>query len=469
MFPLLVAVMVCLAAALPAWACTLPIFRYGLEQWHPDVYVVTIFTKGEADEATQGVVDWLEEAADRDEGPANLRVQLVDIDRLDEADDPDQDLGELWARVGEDAQPPLMVVQYPNPGGFLLPVVQPARVFDTVWQGTPSIEAAGSIVDSPVRQEIARRVLDGDSIVWILIEGGDEEADDEAAEQLKTWIDDASKKIPLPEIDERDIEKYMSGYGPEMRVAMSMIRVSREDAAEAATLGMLLEQEGGLREADTPIAVPVFGRGRMLGGFTGEFFTQEMIDTASEFLIGSVDSCEIKDQNPGTDLLTVAPWSAVMQDGAAPGDVMPAMTGLPTMTPEEIEEATVVGPDATSTQNVVNPSLYLPIAWTVAAVEVAPPEAAPDAEPVTANPRVREVPDTANDNLKRLTAPRTGETVPVSTTSTTPPTTGAPVAGESGTFAGVGLMWLGLLLVGALAIIIALSVYVVRNGAAEAV
>ncbi len=463
MWAAVLAVLLAMAWSASSWGCTLPIFRYGLEQWHPDTYVVTIFTHGEASESARAVTDSLQDAADRNEGPANLRVQVVDVDRMADFQDPDQDLAEMWARVGEGAGDELMVVQYPNPGGYLLPVVQPARDFDLVWKGEPTREAAASLLESPLRREVGRRLLEGDSMVWVLVEGGDKEADEAAAAELQEWIDDAASTIPLPEIEERDKERYMSGFGPELKVAMSMIRLSRDDAAEAATLGMLLEQESGLRESKAAIAVPVFGRGRMLGGFTGEFFTQEMIHNAADFLIGSVDSCEIKDQNPGTDLLTVSPWSAVMQEGEAVGEVLPALPTLPGNAGAAASEAAIP---------VVHPSLYMPTLWQVVAVQSGG-EMVGETVGEAGNPRVRENPVAVNPKMQKLVNAREAAEADAAIhlvaapAADSAPTDGTPTLAAS-VFASGGLMWLGLILGGAVLIILALSVYVVRNGAAQA-
>ena len=51
------------------------------------------------------------------------------------------------------------------------------RTWDRIaWQASVTAENAARLVDSPLRQEIARRLLDGQSAVWVLLECGDGQA-----------------------------------------------------------------------------------------------------------------------------------------------------------------------------------------------------------------------------------------------------------------------------------------------------
>ncbi len=72
---------------------------------------------------------------------------------------------------------------------------------------------------------------------------------------------------------------------------------------------MLLGSEPDLNELSQPMAFPVLGRGRVLYALVGRGISREMIGVASTFMVGPC-SCQVKDQNPGFDLLLQFDWNA---------------------------------------------------------------------------------------------------------------------------------------------------------------
>ena len=62
--------------------------------------------------------------------------------------------------------------------------------------------------------------------------------------------------------------------------------------------------------ANEPMVFPVFGRGRVLEPLIGAGINKENVLEHSGYLCGAC-SCEIKDQNPGIDLLIAANWEPV--------------------------------------------------------------------------------------------------------------------------------------------------------------
>jgi hypothetical protein len=86
-----------------------------------------------------------------------------------------------------------------------------------------------------------------------------------------------------------------------------VLRVPRDSAEEQALVGMLLGCEPDLVELSQPMAFPVFGRGRALLPLVGAGITAKNVHDAAEFLAGPC-SCEVKEQNPGFDLLLKADW-----------------------------------------------------------------------------------------------------------------------------------------------------------------
>ena len=138
-----------LLAAIPLWACSVPVFRYALERWVSDPYLVVVFHRGELTEEQKALVNRLGPKGERAEGYANLKVRAVDLSN----DNPDADMLELW-KLQKTETLPWMAVHYPAP-------------FPPAWAGPFEKEVVDGLIDSPVRREIARRVLKGNTAVWV--------------------------------------------------------------------------------------------------------------------------------------------------------------------------------------------------------------------------------------------------------------------------------------------------------------
>ena len=284
----------------PAGACDTPVFRYALERWPPDAYRVVVFHGEPLSPTQQQAVDHLQRASTEGGGTANMTVRLVDLSG--EVDPPTQ---ALWRAQGS-AKLPHVVVVYPlgmaSGGG--------------VWAGPLSTSTAEAIVDSPARRQIAKRILADQSAVWVLVESGDKPKDDAAADVLTEQLSRMPNVLKLPA---RFVEPEPATDGRAPRdvpeIKFSLLRLSRSDSAESVLLAVLLGSEPDLngRYASQPIAFPVFGRGRALYALVGKGVNERNVLEACAHLVGMC-SCEVKDQNPGTDLLIAADWQAEIAD-----------------------------------------------------------------------------------------------------------------------------------------------------------
>ncbi len=355
-------------------ACNVPVFRYALERWPSDPFEAAVFHRGGLSAEAQGVVDWLKGCATGEEAVlANLLLTTIDL-----TEHKDLDTTQIW---GDRAEPalPYLCVRYPRY----------SRIPGNVWEGSFSMKAAKALVDSPARREIAKRILGGDAAVWILLESGNREADDAAAKKLGGILDKVAGDLLLPpsvedlyaaqyggltaagysEVDVTSANGGAAGEAPgEEPVAeqepvgekpsFSVIRVSRRDPAEAFLVNVLLGSEPDLRKYEEPMAFPVFGRGRVLYALVGKGITEDNVYEASTFLVGPC-SCQIKQLNPGVDLLMPIDWDAGLEESFAEEDELPPLTGLAGMEPEvaveqetaDVEEAapSVVEPEPDKT------------------------------------------------------------------------------------------------------------------------
>jgi hypothetical protein len=193
-----------------------------------------------------------------------------------------------------------------------------------IWTGALTKENAQMLVDSPARREIVTRLLKGESATWIMIESGDKGKDDEAASEIEKAFVKAEGVLKIPDgvltVEEAREVSQGAGSDPDdvlrssipLKIAFSLIRISRANPAESIFREMLLHMEDDLREfGDEPMVFPVFGRGRALEPLIGGGINSENVFEHASYFCGAC-SCEIKNQNPGIDLLIAANWEAAI-------------------------------------------------------------------------------------------------------------------------------------------------------------
>jgi len=302
---LIVATIVVLTASL-AWACNVPVFRFALERWRPDPYQVVLLHRGPLADADREVLRPLEER--QDAGRVNVAVRTVDVDQIDAAQEEDAADAALWAAVSSQGEPalPLLVVQYPTH----------LKIEKPVWTGSPGTEAIARLVDSPARKELARRLADGQTAVWVVLESGQSGRDEAAATVVAEEIKKLESELELPELT--DAPEDAIAARASLKIEFSALRIRRDDPAEAALAAMLIGCEPDLaqRTGDT-IVFPVFGRGRALWPLVGPGITAKNIRDSAGFLVGAC-SCEVKELNPGFDLLMAADWDELLAQGPLP-------------------------------------------------------------------------------------------------------------------------------------------------------
>ena len=301
-----------LLSTVPARACSVPVFRYALEHWDAAPFRAFVFHRGPLSDAQRASVHEFGKDGLAGKSHANISVRSVDLDQ-----DPAPELLDLWKQTRTDTLP-WLTVQFPATN----------RASGTIWSGPLTPESAAQLLDSPARGEIVRRLGEGQSAVWLVLESGDAAKDSAAAELLDARLKHLASILELPKLDAQDIANGLVSTGQDgMRLEFSMLRVARGDAREEAFIRILLGAEADLAEAKGPIVIPIFGQGRALYALVGDGIKHETIDKAATFLIGKC-SCEVKEQNPGFDLLLAADWKALLTAQNAGIPDLPTMAEL---------------------------------------------------------------------------------------------------------------------------------------------
>lgn len=310
----LVAIGVCLALMLAgervAMGCSVPVFRYALEHWIPDAYHAAVLHRGPLSPDDRQRLEQLR-PRDVDGQPlVNLKVEAVDLD----GELPDKFRRQSEALAG--AGLPMLILGRPGATGV-------------VWSGGLTDDAVRRVVDSPLRQTIVQQLLEGESVVWVLLESGNAERDDAAWDELTTELQRLQKTLRLPTLDPQDAAS-LAASEESLKLSFTAHRLPRDAEAEAVLREMLLSVEPDLRDPsfrDEPMAFPIFGRGRVLYALIGAGINAETIEEACRFLTAGCQ-CTVKQQNPGVDLLLAAAWARYVVPTEPREKTLPPLSGL---------------------------------------------------------------------------------------------------------------------------------------------
>ena len=309
----LLAAMAMVASAAVAMACQVPVFRYALERWPADKYQVIVLSSGALDAASQTSLQRLQSA--QAEHGANFEVASADVATID-----DPRLLKLWQQH-QPNDAPLMVVLYPRAAEQV-----PDRVIEASELSNAAVDR---LLHSPVRKEVARRLSSGQSAVWIFVPSGDAEKDSSALRTLEHRVAASQERLTVPTAEVLDIEpERLENNQIPLRIEFSVVTLDRQDPQEAFLLAILAQSEAGLSQAE-PQAFPVFGRGRVLYGLVGRGIMPATIDTACKFMAGPC-SCQVKNQNPGFDLLLSYDWDEAVA-GSMISDALPDESAEPVL------------------------------------------------------------------------------------------------------------------------------------------
>jgi hypothetical protein len=303
-----------------AFACNVPVFRYALERWPADLYELVIIHQGKLDQTASDNVQSLQELSHKADGTANFNLRMIAA-----TDIQDDLVNQIWKEHGSLGKPVLALL-YPRNAQEI-----PDRL---VTATTFSNETVERLTESPVREQLVNELLNGESAVWIFVPGGDKEQDAAALERLNRQVAKSEKELELPPQDEIEEDEFFRIENPiELRLGFSVVTLDRNDPREQFMLAMLLGSESDLETLNEPMAFPVLGRGRVLYALVGKGIFPDTIKSASRFMVGPC-SCQVKEQNPGFDLLLSVAWDdklggSVLSNPAPERSAKPVLIDIP--------------------------------------------------------------------------------------------------------------------------------------------
>jgi hypothetical protein len=338
-----------LFAVVVAEACQVPVFRYALERWRPDPYQLVIVHDGNLTGEQKSNLVHLEESLVGSNGPiVNLRFETIDLAK-------EKDQLERWQKIHVEGNASVTVHLFYPFEGF-------ESTVSPIWSGAFTRKNVDTIMDSPIRRELVKRILAGNSAVWLFLESGNKEEDDKLFKELEKHARVAEKEIAIPEgvihhsaLDDPDLllgpgdqENILESSVP-LKIAFSILRLSRKDPQETVLLAMLLNLEDDLLDKDMeskPMLFPAFGKGRVLAPLVGKGINEENALGDCGYLCGPC-SCQVKNQNPGMDMLVKADWWSALEGSSVITDKeLPPLSGV-----EDLIAANQSGTDLANTKD----------------------------------------------------------------------------------------------------------------------
>ena len=299
-----VAVLLMTAAA---FACQVPVFRYALERWNADQYRIVVLHDQPLNGDQKSALVKLRASSEKKDGVLpTTDLNVVDLANVRANKKLDPILQRAWAKR-KNTSAPLLLAYYPRANNV-------ERALPTIE--TPlSSQSVSALLDSPVRRKLVERLQKGDSAVWIFVPCGRKKADNAALARLKKQIAEDQDWLKVPSAKDLEVSPdVLKNVKVPLKIQFSTVTLDRNDPAEKFLYQSLLHSEDDLTTfQDQPMAFPVFGRGRVLYALIGKGIAPDTIRAASSFMAGPC-SCQVKNQNPGFDLLLQANWKKALGD-----------------------------------------------------------------------------------------------------------------------------------------------------------
>lgn len=285
-----------------AVGCNIPVFRYALERWSPDDCELVVFHDQPFSEVQRQMLARVKSAAIANGGTANIEVSSWNIHEAI-----DNSLAGILEGIQSDsaATLPQAVVRCSVGNGRNV----------TYWQGTLQALTESGILDSPVRRELSQRLLSGDAIVWLMVNSSDQERNQAVKATLQEQLNRLEKELPLPEgIGLPGSELYAN---VPLLMKFSVLELDADDPQEQALIRLFSGLEPNSLAHGEPLIVPVFGRGRALEVIPASLIDGGLVEDLTLFLSGAC-SCQVKERNPGFDLLLSTDWDSQLFDEDRP-------------------------------------------------------------------------------------------------------------------------------------------------------
>ena len=281
------------------FACSVPVFRYALEYWHPDPYQIILKF---------------------DPSQTNNSKEIVD-----EIKKHRQNRSFILKKIKTSQSNEQIILKYPAS----------TRIQENVYENSLTKENFIKILQSPVRQKLIDKITGGDSLIFLLLEGSNKKQNNHIANIILKNIPILENEIKLPH-EYADIPKEdLQIYNTNIVFKLSMMRLSRTNSEENVFINILTRSlPESIYKKSQPIVFPIFGRGRMLAAIREKNLNTETLRRWCEYIAGEC-SCEIKSRNPGFDTFIPIGWNLEEKKELISEVILPPLSGFSEFMPPQ--------------------------------------------------------------------------------------------------------------------------------------
>lgn len=274
-----------------ASACNIPVFRYALERWESDPVELIVFYDDQLTDDELKIVEQLRSQSSLRGENANVSVVLQNVNEIDAPLQP------VWQELTIDQKQalPRTICR--------MQVKRDQRL--TIWNRPLDQDSVALLLNSPARTKLAERLLEGDSVVWLVLASGDEQQTEALSQMLREQLPNIAKDIPLPEGIGLPGSELFSPIP--LEIFFSVLVIDHDDPQEAFLRELMTRLSPKSYAAGSPLVAPVFGRGRIFDVLDAKAIRPSLLKELSYFLSGAC-SCQMKELNPGFDLLMNVAW-----------------------------------------------------------------------------------------------------------------------------------------------------------------
>lgn len=287
-------------------ACETPVFRFALLKWVPDQYQCIVYHRA----------------------PLSMQQQAV-FDRMKSAIGSPLYLNCFTRQIGINgtisSQEKAVADSLPDGIMPCIALYHPLLRFGKkpFFRGPVTEETVDKIIASPLRTALTNRIVSGDAGIWLLIKSGNARKNRRAEKILSASIKRMQDSCALPGQKTEEKTPHVQGTKIPFRITFSLLKLSLDDPKETLLTEYFRSIPGFPTTDDEPVAMLLFGRGRMhVPLLTGEHITDSSLTAAYRYILGMC-SCVEKEQNPGEDLLMAVDWGAELAGESGPAEEMP--------------------------------------------------------------------------------------------------------------------------------------------------
>jgi hypothetical protein len=266
---------------------------YALNRWPPAPYQAIIIKDGTLNSKEQAALTKLKNSAEFNGGNLNIIIRQFNSAKLSESS---------FAAAITDITRPVKDAQL----YLFYPTVMEAK--NHFWSGTLNTENVNKIINSPFRKKLADYLLRGNAGVFVILESDNDTTNNVTEVFLEKNLRKLEKEAALTAQKPitKDDHAY-KGTAIPAKITYKTIKLP-QNSTDDILVSSFINIAPELQKIKNQVMIfAVFGQGRALPPMIGKSITEENIKYISSFLTGEC-SCEVKDMNPGFDLLMNINW-----------------------------------------------------------------------------------------------------------------------------------------------------------------